>query len=75
MNRSREKPDPRRGQAGRPVFRMTGSGSLFFKHLVDANGHENYRAAGRQQARQMTPLGKPRSSYEAAYAAPDRPIR
>lgn len=58
----------------RQAFHMTGSGSLFFKHLVDANGHENYRAAGRQQARQMAPLGQAGSSCEAAYAAPYRAV-
>jgi len=53
---------------------MTGSGSLFFKHLVDADRHENDSAAGGYKARQMTPLGEARGSYKAAYAAPYRPV-
>ena len=52
---------------------MTGSGSLF-KYLINANAHENHRAAGGQQARQMTPLGQTRGSDEAAYAAPYRAV-
>ena len=74
MSQIPRKPDPRREQAGRPKLRMIGIGSLFFKHLVDANGHENYCAAGGQQARHVTPLGEAGGSEKPAHACPNTTV-
>jgi hypothetical protein len=53
---------------------MIGIGSLFFKHLVNSDTHENYCAAGGQQARHVTPLGEAGGSEKPAHACPNTTV-